>query len=419
MVSTLLSYLKNLNAFVSGNTANNEYELENERISTRIFILLLIFSILIIFIYAAQSSVTHTIDVSNPSYDYFQTLSALYPQTLQCPCTNVAIFHDSFILLEAQLHQLCSSIFITQNWINYIGSAADIHVSEDFSYISALFFLTLASFCQRANDTITNELQTFNSNQFITATALVENIFNEQINVVIESFQSTTELKYYQAFNLIQFSLQADLLLTGLLSNTVLEYDFVESSLFPTSRFYENNTCSCDVTYTCIASLTLQDRRTNQSNSSLLFTIPGLFKGCYLVEAVRQSSLECFYQASCIAMIELFLQPPISLNKTISPLDSSIESRFNVSSTIDQLISKVMAEKWNKNISHAQYFTQCKVLSCTYSFISKFNIAYIITTLIALVGGLTKVLRLIIPRVVKFIRHRVVPDPTGPNELSK
>jgi hypothetical protein len=163
----------------------------------------------------------------------------------------------------------------------------------------------------------------------------------------------------------------------------------------------------------------LQDRRTNQSNSSLLFTIPGLFKGCYLVEAVRQSSLECFYQASCIAMIELFLQPPISLNKTISPLDSSIESRFNVSSTIDQLISKVMAEKWNKNISHAQYFTQCKVLSCTYSFISKFNIAYIITTLIALVGGLTKVLRLIIPRVVKFIRHRVVPNPTGPNELSK
>jgi hypothetical protein len=314
---------------------------------------------------------------------------------------------------------LCSSEFITQQWIDRIGLAADIYLSDDFSYTGSLFFITLASFCQLANKTVTNALQTFKSTQFITAQALSENIFNEQVNTVIQIFQTSTELNFYQSFDLIQFSTQTNSFLSGLFSNMILSVDIDTLFVSSAPRFYENNTCNCDTTPLCVDPLTVQDRRLNQTNSSSYFAIPGLFKGCFWVEAVRQSSLECFYQTSCISSIEEFLQIPLLLNNPALPLNSSVVSRFNISSTIDQLLAKAMTEIWQQNVSHTQYFQQCKVSLCTYSTTSRFNILYILTTLIGLVGGLTKVLRLLIPRTLKFICHRLIPPPTGINEAGK
>jgi hypothetical protein len=331
----------------------------------------------------------------------------------------VAIPHDSFIVLKPYFHQLCSSQFITQEWIDYIGLAAGIYLSDDFSYTGSLFFLTLASFCQLASKTLTSALQSFNSTQFITAQALSENVFIEQINTVIQTFQSLTELSFHQSFDLIQFSTHTNSLLSGLFSNIIFSIHTDTLLVSSLSRFYGNNTCNCDINSSCVDPLTLQDRRIDQSNSSSYFAIPGLFKGCFLVEAVRQSSLECFYQLSCITLIKEFLQIPVILNNSILPLNLSTVSRFNVSSTVDELLAKIMTEAWQQNVSHAQYFQQCQVSLCTYSVISRFNIVYIVTTLIGLVGGLTKVLRLLIPRVVRFIRRRYLPRPVVPDENRK
>jgi hypothetical protein len=363
--------------------------------------------------------ITQTINVTNPSYEQFQLLSLRYSQTLQCPCDNVAIPNEYFIVLEPRFHQLCSSDFIKQDWIDYIGSAAGTYVSQDFSYTGSLMFLTLASFCERANETIMTALETFYSTRFITAQALAKNIFDEQVNAAIESFQSSTELDYYQLFSLIQFSTQTNTLLSGLFSNIQFLVD--PSTLFfdSSTGFTANLSCDCAITSSCVAPLTLKDRRTNQNNSSSLFIIPGLVTSCYLADAVRQSSLECFYQAPCISIIEQYLQAPRMFNNSILLLNSTIDSRFNVSSTVDQLLSKAMTEQWNENVSHSTYFAQCKVSSCTYLLTSKWNIVYIVTTLLGLIGGLTKVLRLLIPRIVKLIRHRFVPPPPVTNTPSK
>jgi hypothetical protein len=380
---------------------------------------MLTLSILVILIYTAQLNIVHTEEVKEPSYEQFQSLSLHYPQILQCPTDNVTIPYESFIMLTPRFHQLCSSEFIEQNWIDHIGSARSLYISDDFSYVGSLLFLNLALFCHQANETIMNALKTFKSTHFITSQALIENVFNQQIETIIERFQSSIELIYYQSFSLIQFSTQTNTLLTGLFSDIQLTIVPESLMIFIRNRLYENNTCNCNIQSSCISSLTLQDRRLNQTNTSLFFTIPGLFVGCYLVEAMRQSSLECFYQASCITMIEQFLQAPLQLNNTIFPLNSSIKSRFNVSSTINELLSKAMTEEWIKNISHLQYFNQSRILSCTYSYISKFDIIYIITTLISLIGGLTKVLRFIIPKIVKFIRRRFGSRPIITDESSE
>ena len=144
MLTTLLFRLKALNFYSSASTENNEYELRNENISTRIFLILWIISIVII-IYTAQVSVTNTIDVKEPSFQQFQLLSSRYSETLHCPWDNVAIPHRISL----------------NNWIDHLRSAADQYFSSDFSYTGAYIFQTLASFCQLTNETISNALQTF------------------------------------------------------------------------------------------------------------------------------------------------------------------------------------------------------------------------------------------------------------------
>lgn len=135
MLTTMISRLKNLNLYSSPNTANNEYELKNEKISTRIFLILWILSVVIITIYAGQVSIAQTIDVKEPSFEQFQLLSSKFSETFRCPCDNVSIPYSTFIDLKPQFHQLCTSDFIGQDWIDHLRSAADEYVSFDFKEI--------------------------------------------------------------------------------------------------------------------------------------------------------------------------------------------------------------------------------------------------------------------------------------------
>ena len=419
MLMNIIIRLKTLNLFASSTTVNNEYELENERISTRIFIILLILSVLIVTIYAAQVNVIKTTEIKEPSYEEFHALTFHYPETLHCPCENPAISHEAFIILIPQFHQLCTSVFISKDWIDYLTAAAGIYVSDDFSYTGVMYFRMLASFCRMANNTITNAMQTFKTTRFITANVLFKTLFEEQINAIIQSFEATTELTYYQTFHLLQFSIQANVLLSGLFSNMIASLQLLEQSMAFKPRTFQNNTCECGTSISCTDPLTLEDRRQNQSDLLSIFTIPGLYKGCYLVDAIIQSTLECFYQPSCISAIKTFLQASHPFTTSNDSLNVSISSRFTMFSTIDQLLTKAMTEEWVKHASHVQYFTECQVLSCTYSKTSKFNVIYIITILIGLAGGLTKILRIITPLVVKFIRHRLVPRPVVENGFRK
>ncbi|CAF3892210.1 unnamed protein product [Rotaria sordida] len=296
---------------------------------------------------------------------------------------------------KPRFHQLCSSDFIQKNWIDHISSVESRYISIEFGYTGRLIFLTLASFCRLSNEILMSSLEIFKSTRFITAQALIKTVFEEQIDAVIQDFETSTIDSYYELFNLNQFSTQTNTLLSGLFSNLQILINIYTGGFFTAPGMYEDFTCDCDTSTWCADPLPIDDRRTNQSDPlQPRFMIP----------------------ASCIETIEQYLQAPLPLTRPILPLNSSIVSRFNVSSTVNQLLSKAMTEEWEKNVSHVQYFHQCQVSSCIYSFSAKFNIIYIATTLIGLVGGLIKILRILIPRIVKFIRRRFAPPPTVVNE---
>jgi hypothetical protein len=53
-----------------------------------------------------------------------------------------------------------------------------------------------------------------------------------------------------------------------------------------------------------------------------LFEIPGFYTGCYIVESLLQSTLECFYDPQCIDKLQTYISVSSSINVTV--LDASL-----------------------------------------------------------------------------------------------
>lgn len=86
----------------------------------------------------------------------------------------------------------------------------------------------------------------------------------------------------------------------------------------------------------------------------------------------------------------------------ISSLDSLLSSRYNKSSTIQELVNYSMVENWTLSHVYESYYKECQPTKCTYTSMAKNSAVYIVTTVLGLIGGLVAVLKLLIPRLVKF-----------------
>jgi len=89
----------------------------------------------------------------------------------------------------------------------------------------------------------------------------------------------------------------------------------------------------------------------------------------------------------------------------VTALNNSLSSRFVENSTIEELVNQLMVEEWNSSRMYDNYYNECQPSQCTYTHQKKNSIIYIVTTLVGLIGGLITVLKLIVPRLVAFIRR--------------
>ena len=87
-------------------------------------------------------------------------------------------------------------------------------------------------------------------------------------------------------------------------------------------------------------------------------------------------------------------------------LDKNITSRFYTNSTAFDIIREIGIEDWNDNIKYELYYNKCNPISCLYTITTKLNIPTVITTIIGLIGGLSVILRIVIPPIITFLRKR-------------
>jgi hypothetical protein len=94
---------------------------------------------------------------------------------------------------------------------------------------------------------------------------------------------------------------------------------------------------------------------------------------------------------------------PLPMN--VTPLDASLLNVYYANSTIKELIDKMMIEQWHATTVFENYYNECQPIQCIYTFETKNDVIYILTTMFGIAGGLVTVLELVVPRFVNIIMY--------------
>ncbi|CAF4413578.1 unnamed protein product, partial [Didymodactylos carnosus] len=140
-----------------------------------------------------------------------------------------------------------------------------------------------------------------------------------------------------------------------------------------------------------------------------LYIIPSFYMGCYITESLLSSTLECFFDQSCLDAINTHLYNISEYPFNATVLNSSSKSQFTVNSTLRQIVQQLMIEEWNSEVSFDKYYNSCTPEECTYTYQKRIDLIYILTTIAGLLGGLTTIFKLLIPTVVAFFRRKKDP----------
>ena len=402
----------------------DEEDLKNQRISTWLFLILLFLSIFSLLIYASLRSVTKTIVIQQPTIPVYKDLQSKYPNTLVCPCQQILNEYSTFIVsFTAKFNQICSSDFVGEQWLNYVNyrllPQIEYHYVFDFRHSAYSFFQMLRTLCTLVSQTINDQLIEFHSTTLLTENLLSEETFLATTLASKDQFLNMAASSFQTSLNSLRTIIDTDGIANRLETNfrlNVISFNEQELS-FVSALAYPPNNCSCDISSYCntttgIFSVLPTDQPSNDPlynlnplinhlyEAHLLFDVPGINVGCFILDAVLQSDLSCLYNSSCLLQLNTYLTDSLyPFNATaLNVSDSSFP-------TVNDLVQRLMVEEWFFNSSYQSYFTQCNPSACTYTYATQFDLLFIITTVMGSVGGIVTILMLATLPLVVFTRR--------------
>jgi hypothetical protein len=407
----------------------DDEDLKNQRISTWIFLIFLFLSIFSLLIYASLTNVTKTFVIHQPTISVYKDLQFKYPNTLVCPCRQILNEYSTFIVsFTAKFNQICSSDFVSEQWLNHVNyrflPQIEYHYIFDFRHSAYSFFQMLRTLCTLVSQTINDQLIEFHSTRLLTENLLSEETFLATTFSSKDQFLNMTASSFQTSLNSLRTTIQQN----GIVNRLETNFQLIFSSLtigmqtvVGTLR-YPLTECSCDVSSYCntttgIFTVLRKDRSSNNDSYDwnafinklydvqLLFDVPGINVGCFILDAVLQSDLSCLYNSSCLLQLNMYLNDSLYpfTARALNLSDSSFP-------TVNDLVERLMVEEWFFNSSYDLYFSQCNPSTCTYTYTTQFDLLFIITTVMGSLGGIVTILMLItLPLVVftrRFICHR-------------
>lgn len=123
--------------------------------------------------------------------------------------------------------------------------------------------------------------------------------------------------------------------------------------------------------------------------------------GCLPFDSLRQSTLECLYDQSCVNV--LTLQPQLSRPSALDASASASTSTFLINETVESMFDRsLFLETWKHTSHYDKYFAACAPQSLYYSYEGRFHMATICTICVGAFGGLVIAWQLATPLLVKI-----------------
>ena len=398
----IIEQVHEFNIFSSLPLSEDPRVLKNQKISTWLFILLLTISIAVLLFYSIFIPVQKTVTVKQPTYDQYLTLYSKYLNNLQCPCKTVSVTYERFLQLNYTLHHICSSFLVSEQWIQYVSRSIYFGISNgnNFGVIGRQAFQALRSFCQLTDEIIQMSLSGFYETQYVSAYLTASDLFRRQNEAEVEHFILSVTQTFVFSLKLILNATQSNSLFAGVPTNYGIRTSTIPGFVTTYSKSYSN--CSCKTSASCHEELHISD----MFGTKALFIVPGFYSACYIIESLLVSSFQCFYDEQCFDNVTYYIKSTVQINATV--VDPSLSKKFTVNSTVGDMIDALMVEQWNSSIAFANYYAECEPTECTYTIESKNDAIYIVTIVFGLVGGLVKILKLIVPRMISLFMSFIV-----------
>ncbi|CAF4408793.1 unnamed protein product, partial [Adineta steineri] len=175
----------------------------------------------------------------------------------------------------------------------------------------------------------------------ISPETLTQSVFQSQINASIEQLQVTTPNEFKIQLNLVQSMTTHSKLQSGVQTNSRLDYFLINNQQFGVKRASfryissSGNYCYCTVDFNCQQASKIYNiygeatQFTVNSNSKNLMRINRFKLGCLPVNAILLSTLECFYNQTCLNQLIAFFPT----NQKFLAMNFSEQSRFTINST--------------------------------------------------------------------------------------
>ena len=384
------------NLFPSTPPSTDHHRLKNQCMATALFILMFGSSLAVLMFFTVTTKEIITINQSVENTPDLQQGSS------PCPCTQVAIDYASFLRVDYSLHQVCSSGFVSDDWLRYLQGALDgIPLGPmDFRNMMLATFRALRTMCNLAVRGITNSLVRFYTNQYISSYIKPQELFMMEMQLLIDRFLIFTTNEILSTISTAHQIIQMDTLMSSEQTNAVISGMPGDPSMTIDPMSYGD--CSCAFSALCSSQAAFY----NGTSSQVLWLVPGMRTGCYVFNALLQSTLECLYDQMCFDQMRSGLNPYVAWNGGI--LDGTLPSHFTPNTSVNYLMSALMVEQWRLAASYRAYSEACAPTECnrtmnsgetkrvSYTVESKRSAISIVTTLIGLMGGLAVILKMML-----------------------
>ena len=413
-MSLVKNYLRNLNVFPPSDDRidqEDEHQRRSSILATRLYFFALALGLVIIAVLVWLNRQTTIVTVEYPSITQFEAL----PFDAHCPCSRASVSYSEFTSVQSIFHQVCSSDFVSDRWIEAIfsGSNSTYFYVFDFRTYGSAQFQALASFCHLATASVVESIALFHRTSMVSPQVQSDMVFQSQVQAIMDQFLLTAPSQFRAQLQLVREMTLGNKLVSELQTNVILFYNIDSGDRYRIQAdvvFYpldEGHWCSCFTDLGCgtdsyIMNLFGEPTQIDTPiDLPILMSIPGLVSGCLPVDSLLVSTLECFYSEICL--YELLSYFPTSANFTA--MVESNTSRFKSNSTVQTIVDALMVETWITNISYEKYYAQCAAIRCTYSINERHGFLFVATKLIRSLGGLTIIFGLIIPLIIGFIRR--------------
>ena len=218
-------FLITLNVFDTGRYryTTDQVIVHRLRITTRLYFLFLTSSIIIICFYVFLSKQTKLVQVSLPSQSEYIRLRNQIGNAFQCPCSQLSSAHSDLFNLTATFHQVCSSTFVSSSWSNHLSmiNKSVPYDTYDFRPIGSAYFQLLSSMCSLAEQSVSDAKYAFLAQRYVHDYLVSPEVFEEQINVSVNTFTVTTRNKFIRNIQLIRDTTQTNVIMSANNINTL------------------------------------------------------------------------------------------------------------------------------------------------------------------------------------------------------